>query len=39
MATGFNDMLTNIIRKGSDPAGEISKAEKTVNAELQRLFG
>ncbi|WP_405058339.1 sugar ABC transporter substrate-binding protein [Kribbella sp. NBC_01505] len=39
MNTAFNDMLTNIIRKGSDPAGEISKAEKTVNDELSRLFG
>jgi multiple sugar transport system substrate-binding protein len=39
MNTAFTDMLTNIIRKGSDPAGEISKADKTVNAELQRLFG
>ncbi|MEU0091149.1 sugar ABC transporter substrate-binding protein [Kribbella sp. NPDC006257] len=39
MGTAFGDMLTNIIRKGSDPAGEIGKAEKTVNAELQRLFG
>ncbi|MFC5267797.1 ABC transporter substrate-binding protein [Kribbella qitaiheensis] len=39
MGSAFNDMLTNIIRKGSDPAGEISKAEKTVNTELTRLFG
>ncbi|WP_112239032.1 ABC transporter substrate-binding protein [Kribbella monticola] len=39
MGTAFGDMLTNIIRKGADPAGEISKAEKTVNAELSRLFG
>ena len=39
MGTAFGDMLTNIIRKGSDPAGEIGKAEKTVNAELTRLFG
>ena len=39
MGTAFGDMLTNIIRKGADPAAEISKAEKTVNTELQRLFG
>jgi multiple sugar transport system substrate-binding protein len=39
MNTAFTDMLTNIIRKGTDPAGEISKAEKTVNTELSRLFG
>jgi multiple sugar transport system substrate-binding protein len=39
MNTAFNDMLTNIIRKGSAASGEISKAEKTVNDELTRLFG
>ena len=39
MNTAFNDMLTNIIRKGADPAAEIAKAEKTVNTELTRLFG
>ena len=39
MGTAFGDMLTNIIRKGADPAGEITKAEKTVSAELTRLFG
>ncbi|HZX08943.1 extracellular solute-binding protein, partial [Kribbella sp.] len=39
MNTGFNDMLTNIIKKGADPAAEIAKAEKTVNDELKRLFG
>jgi multiple sugar transport system substrate-binding protein len=39
MNTAYTDMLTNIIRKGADPAGEISKAEKTVNSELTRLFG
>jgi multiple sugar transport system substrate-binding protein len=32
-------MLTNVIKKGSDPAAEIAKTENTVNAELQRLFG
>jgi multiple sugar transport system substrate-binding protein len=39
MATAFGDMLTNIIKKGADPAAEITKAEKTVNDELSRLFG
>ncbi|TWD83918.1 multiple sugar transport system substrate-binding protein [Kribbella amoyensis] len=39
MGTAYGDMLTNIIRKGADPAAEIAKAEKTVSAELQRLFG
>jgi multiple sugar transport system substrate-binding protein len=39
MGTAFNDMLTNVIKKGADPAAEITKAEKTVNTELQRLFG
>ncbi|MFD7157323.1 ABC transporter substrate-binding protein [Kribbella sp. NPDC059898] len=39
MGTAFGDMLTNIIKKGADPAAEITKAEKTVNDELQRLFG
>jgi multiple sugar transport system substrate-binding protein len=39
MNTAFGDMLTNVIKKGADPAAEIAKAEKTVNAELSRLFG
>ena len=39
MGTAFGDMLTNIIKKGADPAAEITKAEKTVNDELTRLFG
>ena len=39
MGTAFGDMLTNIIKKGADPAAEIAKAEKTVNTELSRLFG
>jgi multiple sugar transport system substrate-binding protein len=39
MGTAFGDMLTNIIKKGADPAAEIAKAEKTVNDELSRLFG
>jgi multiple sugar transport system substrate-binding protein len=39
MNTAFGDMLTNIIRKGSDPAAEVGKATKTVQAELTRLFG
>jgi multiple sugar transport system substrate-binding protein len=39
MSTAYNDMLTNVIRKGADPGGEITKAEKTVSTELSRLFG
>ncbi|WP_350276626.1 extracellular solute-binding protein [Kribbella sp. HUAS MG21] len=39
MGTAFGDMLTNVIKKGADPAAEIAKAEKTVNDELSRLFG
>ncbi|GAA3123467.1 multiple sugar transport system substrate-binding protein [Kribbella aluminosa] len=39
MGTAFGDMLTNIIKKGADPAAEIANAEKTVNDELKRLFG
>ncbi|MGW6275996.1 ABC transporter substrate-binding protein [Kribbella sp. NPDC055071] len=39
MNTAYTDMLTNIIRKGADPTAEIATAEKTVNAELSRLFG
>jgi multiple sugar transport system substrate-binding protein len=39
MATAYNDMLTNVIKKGADPSAEIAKAEKTVNDELTRLFG
>jgi multiple sugar transport system substrate-binding protein len=39
MGTAFTDLLTNVIKKGADPAAEISKAEKTVNTELSRLFG
>jgi multiple sugar transport system substrate-binding protein len=39
MATGFTDLLNNVIRKGADPAGELTKLDKTVNTELARLFG
>ncbi|MFI5692374.1 ABC transporter substrate-binding protein [Kribbella sp. NPDC051586] len=39
MGTALTDVLTNVIKKGADPAAEIAKAEKTVNAELSRLFG
>jgi multiple sugar transport system substrate-binding protein len=39
MNTALTDVLTNVIKKGADPAAEIAKAEKTVNAELSRLFG
>ncbi|HET6738910.1 MAG TPA: sugar ABC transporter substrate-binding protein [Kribbella sp.] len=39
MASALTDVLTNVIKKGADPAAEIAKAEKTVNDELSRLFG
>ncbi|MGW5361823.1 ABC transporter substrate-binding protein [Actinopolymorpha pittospori] len=39
MGTAFGDMLTNIIKKGADPAAEADKAQKTAQAELDRLFG
>jgi multiple sugar transport system substrate-binding protein len=39
MGTAFSDMLTNVIRKGADPAAELAKADKTVTTELSRLFG
>ncbi|TDD48921.1 sugar ABC transporter substrate-binding protein [Kribbella antibiotica] len=39
MGTAFTDLLTNVIKKGADPSAEITKAEKTVDQELSRLFG
>ncbi|WP_020577774.1 ABC transporter substrate-binding protein [Actinopolymorpha alba] len=39
MGSAFGDMLTNVIKKGADPATELPKAEKTVQTELDRLFG
>lgn len=39
MGSAYGDMLTNIIKKGADPAAEIGKAEKKVQAELDRLYG
>jgi multiple sugar transport system substrate-binding protein len=39
MGTAWTDVLTNVIKKGADPAAELAKAEKIVNAELTRLFG
>lgn len=39
MGSAFNDMLTNVIKKGADPAAEAARAEKTVQTELTRLFG
>jgi multiple sugar transport system substrate-binding protein len=39
MSTGFTDLLNNVIRKGADPTGELTKLDKTVNTELARLFG
>jgi len=39
MNTAYSDMLTNIVRKGANPAPEIAKAKTAVNKELKRLFG
>jgi multiple sugar transport system substrate-binding protein len=39
MNTAFNDMMVAITRKGTDPAAAAGAAEKTVSAELTRLFG
>ena len=39
MGAAFGDMLTNIIKKGSSPEAEATKAEQKVRTELGRLFG
>jgi multiple sugar transport system substrate-binding protein len=35
----YADAATEIVRKGGDIDANLAKAEKTVNAELTRLFG
>ena len=39
MGDAYADAATNIVRKGGDVEANLAKAEKTVNAELDRLFG
>ena len=39
MGNAYADAATNIVRKGGDIDANLSKAEKAVNAELDRLFG
>jgi multiple sugar transport system substrate-binding protein len=38
MGTALTDALTNVVRNGADPASELATAEKTVQAELDRLL-
>ncbi|GAB4003639.1 hypothetical protein GCM10029992_46190 [Glycomyces albus] len=39
MNTAVNDMMSNIVIEGNDPADELAKAVETVNAELDGIFG
>jgi multiple sugar transport system substrate-binding protein len=39
MGTAFGDAVTNIVRNGADPVTELTTAETTVQAELDRLLG
>lgn len=39
MSSAYADAATNIVRKGGDVGSSLAKAEKVVNAELNRLFG
>ncbi len=39
MSTAYSDALSNVIRKGSDPAKELKTAAGVVSAELKRLYG
>jgi multiple sugar transport system substrate-binding protein len=39
MGTAFGDAVTNIVRNGADPVAELTTAEATVQAELDRLLG
>ncbi len=39
MNNAYADAATEIVRKGGDIDANLAKAEKTVDAELQRLFG
>ena len=39
MGTALTEALTNVVRNGADPAAELTSAEETVQAELDRLLG
>ena len=39
MNNAYADAATEIVRKGGDIDANLAKAEKAVDAELQRLFG
>jgi multiple sugar transport system substrate-binding protein len=39
MSSAYADAATNIVRKGGDVGSSLAKAEKVVNAELNRLYG
>ena len=39
MNNAYADAATAIVRKGGDIDSNLAKAEKVVNAELDRLFG
>ncbi len=39
MGTALLDAVTNVVRNGADPAAELTTAEETVQAELDRLLG
>ena len=39
MDSAYADAATEIVRKGGDIDANLAKAEKAVDAELQRLFG
>lgn len=39
MGTAFTEAVTNVVRNGADPAAELTTAEETVQAELDRLLG
>lgn len=38
-ATAFSDMMTNIVKNGSDPKAEIAKLKPIVEAEVKRVKG
>lgn len=39
MDTAINDALTNVLKKGADPAAEVKTAAQKADAELKRLLG
>ncbi|MCX4765784.1 extracellular solute-binding protein [Streptomyces sp. NBC_01275] len=39
MITATENVFADTVRKGGDPKASLDKAEKTVNAELKKLFG